>query len=291
MAIGIYKQENKLNGKIYIGQSVNIQKRYQQHLYDALNRCEEGTGVDFAIKKYGIENFDFDIVEECPVDKLDEREQQWIAYYDSYNNGYNRTIGGSALRGENHPKAILTEQQVYQIRELYGKRIKRSDAWEQVKDWGITERNFLKIWKNETWNQVHVDVYTPENKAWHKSQVGHSEDQLGLSSLDRAISQDEINKFVEDYNNGLTINAIAKKYHRDNGTIQRYISNPIAVSKIKYRGRTLKNINTGKIFQSISSAAKWASCGATTLTRHLATDKIAGKVPETGEPAQWEELS
>lgn len=89
----------------------------------------------------------------------------------------------------------------------------------------------------------------------------------------------------------MTINAIAKKYNRDNGTVQKYISNPNALKKVQYKGRAIKNLNTNKTFNSISTAAKWAGCGATTLTRHLATDKIAGKVPETNEPAQWEELS
>lgn len=158
------------------------------------------------------------------------------------------------------------------------------------KDTGISERGFLKIWNCENWNNIHTDVYTPENKAWHKSQVGHSQDQIGLSSLDRAISQAEINDWVKDYNNGLTINAIAKKYNRDNSTVEKYIANPNAVYEVKYKGRKVQNINTGKIFSSISSAAKWAGCGATTLTRHLAKDKIAGKVPETNEPAQWIEI-
>ena len=64
MSIGIYKYENKINGKIYIGLSTNIENRYKQHLYDAEHleerRC---SGIDYAIKKYGIENFDFQIIE------------------------------------------------------------------------------------------------------------------------------------------------------------------------------------------------------------------------------------
>jgi hypothetical protein len=72
--------------------------------------------------------------------------------------------------------------------------------------------------------------------------------------------------------------------------VEKYIANPEAVNKVKYRGRTIKNIETGIIFKSISSAAKWAGCGATTLTRHLAHDKIAGKVPDTQKPAHWEEI-
>lgn len=289
--IGIYKYQNKLNGKIYIGQSTDIERRYQQHLWDAEKRPEQSTGIDLAINKYGINNFTFEIIEQCNSDQLDERERFWIEYFNSYTDGYNRTPGGSSLKGEEHPRAILTKEQVWQIRDLYGKRIKRSDVFKIFKDTGITERGFLKIWNCETWTDIHTDVYTPENRAWHKQQIGHSEDQKGLSSLDRAITQDEINIWVNEYQNGMTINAIAKKYNRDNGTVQKYISNPNALKKVQYKGRAIKNLNTNKTFNSISAAAKWAGCGATTLTRHLATDKIAGKVPETNEPAQWEELS
>lgn len=291
MSIGIYKYENKINGHIYIGQSLNIEVRYQQHLYDAEHRAEDCSGVDIAIKKYGIENFTFEIIELCDAKELDEKERYWISHYNSFNNGYNRTPGGSVLRGEEHPRAILSEQQVWTIRELYGKRVKRDDVFKMFKDTGITERGFLKIWNCETWPDVHNDVYNEENKQWHKKQVGHSEDQIGLSSLDRAINQDEINLWVEDYKNGMTINAIAKKYNRDNGTVEKYIANPVAVTKVKYKGRQIQNVNTGQIFKSISAAAKWAGCGATTLTRHLVSDGIAGKVPETGEPANWIEIS
>ena len=72
MKTGIYKYQNKLNGHIYIGQSINIDRRYAQHLYDAEHRPERSTGIDKAIAKYGIENFDFSIVEECSVEQLDE---------------------------------------------------------------------------------------------------------------------------------------------------------------------------------------------------------------------------
>ena len=289
MSIGIYKYQNKINNKIYIGQSDNIEKRFNQHISDAKNRPQLSS-LDSAIHKYGIENFTFEIIEQCSIDKLDEREIFWIKYYNSYNNGYNRTPGGKSLRGENHPRAILTEQDVWFIRECYKNHISRRDTFKAIQHTGISERGFKKVWHGENWQNIHMDVYTTENKLWHKQNIGHFEDQLNLSSLDRAIKQDEINLWLQEKEKGLTINAIAKKYHRDNGTIEKYLNNPIAKTKVKYKGRKIKNLNTGQIFQSISAAARWAQCGATTLTRHLATDKIAGKVPETGEPAKWEEL-
>lgn len=287
---GIYKYENLINHHIYVGQSTNIEKRYFGHLYDAMHRAEKGSGVDPAILKYGIENFDFTILEECDASLLDEKEIQWIAHYDSYHNGYNRTPGGKATHGEDHPRAILTEKDVWMIREMYASHKLRRDVYACFEDTGITPRGFKKVWDGETWPLVHMDVYTEENRLWHKSNTGHSEDQIGKSSLDRAIKQDEIDLWVIDYNNGLSINAIAKKYKRDNGVIEKYIANPVAITKVKYKGRTIQCVNNGQVFSSISSAAKWAGCGATTLTRHLSSDKIAGKVPEIGEPAEWIEI-
>lgn len=291
MSIGIYKYENKLNGHIYIGQSQDIETRYKQHLYDAENRPERGTGIDIAIKKYGIENFTFEIIELCAIEELDHKEKFWISYYDSYHNGYNRTPGGMVLRGEEHPRAILTEQEVWDIREQYGNRVKRSEVFKPYLQKGITKRALLKVWNCETWVNVHSEVYTEENRQWHKLQVGHSEDQLGLSSLDRAITQQDIDLWMNDFNNGMSVNAIATKYNRDNGTVKKYIDNPIAVTKVKYRGRQVQNVETGQIFKSISAAAKWAGCGATTLTRHLASDQEAGIVPDLNVPAHWIELS
>ena len=292
MSIGIYKYENKINGKIYIGLSTNIENRYKQHLYDAEHleerRC---SGIDYAIKKYGIENFEFQIIEECPSEQLNDREKYWINFYDSYNNGYNRTIGGNSLKGENHPRAILTEKEVWDIREQYGQGIKRSIVFAPYLERGISERCLKKVWDCETWTDIHTDVYTEENKLIHKKQTGHSQDQIGLSSLDRAIKQPEIDAMCRDFENGLSINAIAKKYKRDNGTVKRYINNPHEITKISYRGRTIQNVETQQIFYSISSAAKWAGCGASTLTRHLSSDKIAGKIPNTDIDAHWIELS
>lgn len=48
---GIYKYKNKINGCVYIGQSINIERRYEQHLYDAKNRAEKSTGIDATSRK------------------------------------------------------------------------------------------------------------------------------------------------------------------------------------------------------------------------------------------------
>lgn len=89
--IGIYKITNKLNNKVYIGQSNNIQRRFEEHKYQ-----EKNSAIHNAIKKYGLENFNFEIIEECSLEELDEKEIFWIKYYNSFEDGYNLTLGGQA---------------------------------------------------------------------------------------------------------------------------------------------------------------------------------------------------
>lgn len=91
----IYKITNKVNNKIYIGQTIKtVEKRFQQHKNNSNKPYFSQIVLYKAINKYGIENFICEQIEEVENDKLDEREKYWIQYYNSYYNGYNSTIGG-----------------------------------------------------------------------------------------------------------------------------------------------------------------------------------------------------
>lgn len=100
--IGIYKITNTVNGKCYIGQSRDIEARWQKHL--SAYKSSPDWELYRAFKKYGISKFTFEIVEECQINELNEREIYWIAQYDSFNNGYNMTLGGEACNGTNDKK-------------------------------------------------------------------------------------------------------------------------------------------------------------------------------------------
>ena len=91
----IYKIQNLINNHVYIGQTVkNYHKRFLQHKANYDKPYFSQLTLYKAFKKYGLENFSFEPIEEVENEKLDEKEKYWINYYDSYKNGYNMTLGG-----------------------------------------------------------------------------------------------------------------------------------------------------------------------------------------------------
>lgn len=89
----IYKITNKLNGKLYIGQTVRtLEERKQQHLQ---NVGKLNNNIYLAMRKYGIDNFKFETI--CyakDVDELNKLETYYIKKYDTVNSGYNMSYGG-----------------------------------------------------------------------------------------------------------------------------------------------------------------------------------------------------
>ena len=90
--------KNKKTGQIYIGQSKHIKRRWVDHKYELNRGIHANTFLQNSWNKYGEESFSFSIVEEVNEDKLDEKEQYWIDYYNTFNdsNHYNLTSGGDS---------------------------------------------------------------------------------------------------------------------------------------------------------------------------------------------------
>ena len=93
---GIYSIENKVNHKKYIGQSVNIKNRWYQHRVDLNGNKHDNDYLQKSWNKYGKDNFDFQILEECSKEMLNEREKYYIDLYKTMNRdyGYNLKSGG-----------------------------------------------------------------------------------------------------------------------------------------------------------------------------------------------------
>ena len=104
---GIYKIVNKINNKIYIGRSLNIEKRFREHKHAEKAKVPHPYPIARAINKYGIDNFEFMIIEVVTdYMKLDERELYWINHYKSNDPsyGYNIRIDCRNNKGFKHTK-------------------------------------------------------------------------------------------------------------------------------------------------------------------------------------------
>lgn len=109
----IYKITNTINQKSYVGKTIyTVEKRWKEHCKDSLRTKMEKRPLYNAMKKYGIDNFSVEPLEECSTKLLDEREKYWIEYLDTYHNGYNATMGGDgALRIDR--EAVIKAYQKY----------------------------------------------------------------------------------------------------------------------------------------------------------------------------------
>lgn len=227
---GIYKITNKLNNNAYIGKSNNIEKRWATHKQRAFykNSREYEKALYRAFRKYGLENFSFEVLEEVNSDEeASEREQYWIKYYDTYHNGYNETIGGeigNMQHGETHTQAKLTEEDVIKIRNAYNNHERCKEVYKDFQD-KIEFNGFHKVWKGETWKHVKMEVYTKENKEFHLHNTGQSGQENGKAKLkDQDVYNIRLRKkngespknVYEDYKNLITYGSFQNIWYNCN---------------------------------------------------------------------------
>lgn len=200
--IGIYKIENKINGKIYIGQSNNIQRRFQEH---QTKGASSRIPVDVAIQKYGKDNFTYEIVEETTIDRLNEAEEYWIKYFNTIETGYNCSYGGNQQSiGENNGKSKLTEKDVIEIRKAYNNHLKQKDVYEKYKNI-ISFSYFQNLWQGRSWSHIMPEVFTEENKQYYIFQNSN-----GSNGAAAKFSDEEVIKIRERY-----VNESAKQIYKD----------------------------------------------------------------------------
>lgn len=97
---GIYKITNLIDGKIYIGQTVNYKKREKRHLNSLKNGNHHNEHLQRAFDKYGEKSFKIELIEKCDAKELDKKEKRYIKEFDACNHdkGYNMMFGGQQFR-------------------------------------------------------------------------------------------------------------------------------------------------------------------------------------------------
>lgn len=113
----IYQITNDINGKIYIGKTERtVEERFKEHCRDAFNRNYENRPLYAAIRKYGIDHFHIETLEETSYPE--ERETYWIEAKRSFKNGYNATLGGDGKRYIDYDLVVATYKEVQNQAEV-----------------------------------------------------------------------------------------------------------------------------------------------------------------------------
>lgn len=176
MSQGIYKITNKTNQKCYIGKSNHIEERWNYHIRHYLSENEYNKPLYRAFRKYGLENFSFEIIEELTdnyVTQANNREKYWIKFYNSYgSNGYNATVGGDGGVTCENPRqkfGKLTEEEVIYLRKRYNEnKYPSTYIYENEFKDKISKRGFNAIWLGYNAKDMLPEVFTQENKQKQK---------------------------------------------------------------------------------------------------------------------------
>ena len=182
---GIYCIENTVTIKRYIGQSVDIYRRWRNHKSNLLNKKHQNYMLQEDYDLYGLESFKFYILEECDANDLNQREMYYISLYDSDDNfyGYNIESGGnnSPLAESTKKKISLSKTSISEEQKIIN-RIKNKKAHlfeshpiyqitlagEIYKEWNSARdaARTLKYTQSCIWNCLNNNRRTYKNYIW-----------------------------------------------------------------------------------------------------------------------------
>lgn len=213
----IYLITNNVNNKVYVGQTIQtLKKRFNGHCCYSKTDRSNNMYIKRAIHKYGKDKFTIHLLEECSIDKLNEREEYWISFYDSYRTGYNLTLGGqssnyfSLHRLEGTVDIIKFKQYIKEFKPL---------ANEVAKHFGISKCSVYNLINRLNDPELILNSYNPRKG---KTIKDINEEELislyneGWSILDLVkkykIKKSKISKFLKD--KGIKIRRGIKGYVR-----------------------------------------------------------------------------
>lgn len=283
----IYKATNKINGKSYIGQTVDYKSRVWQHM-----RCYEKEDCKFhdAIKEFGSDNFDWEVLETCNgKEKANDLERKYIELFNSYRNGYNDNKGGV---GGHNARAIVRLK-------LDGEFVKRYDSAADAEKDGFNNANVLLCCKNKLYTcKNHLFMFEDDYKENGAKQYIKPES----SSKRKVIQCDLDGNFISRYDsvqeasektgaNRTTISGVlSKKYKSANGFIFVYEEDfpikDLSIYQKKKKGRKVAQIDieSGEI---VNMYDRIADAGRTLGVNYKVIHKVVDMPDRTAFGYKW----
>lgn len=190
----IYLMKNNVNGKLYVGQTIQkVTRRIKCHFWEALGGIYPGTKLNRAIVKYGPESFTYTILLKCSPEQLDEMEIHYIKEYNTFHEGYNMTTGGKGY-SVGHVMDESTKEKIRQFQRKYNTeeiRKKKSDLMK-----GEKHHQFGKVGQLSK-NFGIVRDRTDEEKETIK--IVREEKAAGVSSTELSIRYKKSQKTINNW--------------------------------------------------------------------------------------------
>jgi group I intron endonuclease len=207
----IYKIKNLVNQKEYVGCTIStLRKRFEEHIFRC-TKSDSNTKLCNSIRKYGSDKFIIELIEECELSSIYEREKFYINEIKTFDSGLNSTIGGEGCLGYKHSK---------EIREKISKLIKEGRSH-----------------KNKTYDIIYGERSIEEKKnrqeSVKKSWENMTEDDRNkrIDNIRKATQKNskysvELIKEVKDkLNKGIKVPQLVKDYPNMNSYILYDIKN------------------------------------------------------------------
>ena len=288
--IGIYKIENKVNGKIYVGQSIDINARWKNHITLLNKGNHHNDYLQKSWNKYGENNFEFSIIEECDLSDLNCREIYWIDYYNSYirDYGYNLTLGGEGNKQ-------ITSSMIDEMCDMYdNQEYTTSEIADHFNIYRKTAIKYLQQKADEglcTYDSEEARLRSATQKVvcLNTKEIFDSiisaEEKYEVHGIP-ACCKHKLNCAGKDENGKYLLWMYLSEYE---SMTEEEIDKYIYETNMKLYGKSVVCLNTKDIFENSQSACDW--CGLKHVRSiqlcctHMAT--YGGTHPDTNEKLVW----
>lgn len=238
---GIYKITSPSN-RVYIGQSVDIDKRWKVYKKIGFS-VKKQTLVYRSLLKYGVESHTFEVVEECEVEQLNNREGYWQDFYDSVNNGLNC----SRVKSDDKNGYFSLDSRKKLSDALTGRKIPRH----------IVEKSVAN--RPDTKGKNHYKSKSVEN-----FKTGVIYDSIREAAIEEGLLVSTLFGYLSGKSENPTYLRFLNEEFRPQG----------CGIYINRRAKIILDINSGVFYYSITEAAKYSNYCSETISRML-----SGKCP------------
>jgi len=227
MCLNVYKCTNLINNQIYIGITNSFDRRILEHFRNAKNNEDKNKSKLYnAIRKYGSQNFKFEIIDECSdIEELKNKEIYYIELFDSKNKGMNSTFGGDGVWGHESSKKNKTFEEFYGLKRA--KSIKRKIG--MARKGKCFDEIFGKEKSKKLRKEISNRVFGSNNPFYKKTHSNETKKLMKekrsayMQSIFNSFMLNDFATFVNQYKNGISIRKLSEQYKISRQTLTKFL--------------------------------------------------------------------